>query len=173
MDIALIAAMAHHRVIGKNNQLPWHLPADLKHFKAITTGKPIIMGRKTFEAIGKPLPHRQNIILTTNLHWSVPDVTVVNTWEEALLACKSASEVIVIGGAQLYEQTLAKATRLYLTFIDAEIEGDAFFPEWDPSEWVEVERTLHPADQNNQYPMEFVSFMRYHQQISASSEVQG
>lgn len=173
MDISLIAAMAHHRVIGKDNQLPWHLPADLKHFKAITTGKPIIMGRKTFEAIGRPLPHRTNIVLTTHSQWSAPGVTVVNSWDEALLACGDAVEAMVIGGAQLYEQALPKASRLYITFIDAEIDGDAFFPQWELREWVEVERTVHPADQNNQYTMEFVSFMRYHQQISASSEVQG
>lgn len=160
MNISLIAAMAHHRVIGKNNQMPWHLPADLKHFKAITTGKPIIMGRKTFEAIGKPLPQRLNIVLTTNPDWSAAGVTVVHSWEQALLACDSATEVMVIGGAQLYEQTLPKATHLYLTFIDVEVEGDAFFPEWDGREWIEVDRTLLPADLNNQYAMEFVNLQR-------------
>ena len=162
MNIALIAAMAHHRVIGNNNQLPWHLPADLKHFKALTTGKPIVMGRKTFEAIGKPLPNRLNIVLTSNPHWSAEGVTVVHSWEQALLACDSATEVMVIGGAQLYEYTLAKATHLYLTLIDAEVEGDAFFPEWDGKEWIEVARTIHPADQQNPYAMEFVSLQREH-----------
>lgn len=160
MNISLIAAMAHHRVIGKNNQLPWHLPADLKHFKTITTGKPVIMGRKTYESIGKPLPNRQNIVLTTHQEWSAEGVTTVHSWEEALLACDSASEVVVIGGAQLYQQTLAIATHLYLTFIDAEIEGDAFFPEWNQSEWIEIDRKFQPADPANQYPMEFVNLQR-------------
>ncbi len=160
MNISLIAAMAHHRVIGKNNQLPWHLPADLKHFKMITTGKPIIMGRKTYESIGKPLPNRQNIVLTTHRDWSASGVTAVNSWEQALLACDSASEVMVIGGAQLYEQTLAVATHLYLTLIDAEIEGDAFFPEWNHSEWIEIDRKFQPADPLNQYAMEFVNLQR-------------
>jgi dihydrofolate reductase len=160
MNISLIAAMAHHRVIGKNNQLPWHLPADLKHFKTITTAKPIIMGRKTFEAIGRPLPNRQNLVLTMNPEWSAQGVTVVHSWEEAIKACDSATEIVVIGGAKLYQQTLPLATHLYLTFIDAEIEGDAFFPEWEKNEWIEINRVNHPADQNNAYSMEFVNFQR-------------
>ena len=160
MKLSLIAAMAHHRVIGKNNQLPWHLPADLRHFKTITTGKPIIMGRKTFEAIGKPLPHRLNVVLTTDQSWSAAGVRVAYNWEQALEACDSASEVMVIGGAQLYKQTLPIATHLYLTFIDAEIEGDAYFPEWNPSEWIEIDRKFQSADQANQYAMEFINLQR-------------
>jgi dihydrofolate reductase len=160
MKISLIAAMAHHRVIGKNNQLPWHLSADLQHFKALTAGKPIIMGRKTFEAIGKPLPNRQNIVLTTNTDWSAIGVTVVNSWEQALGACGAAAEVMVIGGEQLYQQTLPEASQLYLTFIDADIEGDAFFPEWDARAWQEVDRNAHAADEKNCYSMDFVTLRR-------------
>lgn len=160
MIISLIAAMAHHRVIGHNNQLPWHCPADLKRFKTLTVGKPIIMGRKTFEAIAKPLPHRHNIVLTKNTAWSAPGVTVVNTWEEALSACDAAEEVMVIGGAGVYQLGLPKATRLYLTFIDAEIEGDAFFPEWNPNEWIEVDRFRQEPDSKNPYPMDFVQYRR-------------
>ena len=161
MKISLIAAMAHDRVIGKNNQLPWHLSADLQHFKALTTGKPIIMGRKTFEAIGKPLPNRQNIVLTTNADWSATGVTAVNSWEQALAACGAvAEEVMVIGGAQLYRLTLPKASQLYLTFIEADVDGDAFFPEWDAKEWQEVDRITHAADEKNCYHMDFVRLRR-------------
>lgn len=160
MKISLIAAMAHHRVIGKNNQLPWHLPADLQHFKAMTTGKPIIMGRKTYEAIGRPLPNRQNIVLTHNADWRAQDVIVVHSWEAALQACHDAPEVMVIGGQALYELALSKASQLYLSFIDAEIAGDAFFPAWDPKDWEEVGRQTHEVDEKNDYTIEFVMLQR-------------
>ncbi|MBX9586340.1 MAG: type 3 dihydrofolate reductase [Gammaproteobacteria bacterium] len=160
MKISLIAAMAHHRVIGKNNQLPWHLPADLKHFKALTTGKVVVMGRKTFEAIGKPLPNRKNIVLTHDRHWNREGVIVVHSWEQAVALSGSEEELIVIGGAQLYEQTLSKASTFYLTLIDSDIEGDAVFPEWNANEWQEVERNEHPADEKNSYNMIFITLKR-------------
>jgi dihydrofolate reductase len=160
MNISLIAAMAHHRIIGNNNQLPWHLPADLQHFKALTLGKPVIMGRKTFEAIGRPLPNRSNIVLTSNPKWSSPGVIAVTHWEAAIAACSAAAEIMVIGGAQLYEFTLAKASRLYLTYIDANIEGDACFPQWDSQEWQEIERSVRAADDKNPYDMAFVTLQR-------------
>lgn len=160
MKISLIAAMARHRVIGKNNQLPWHLPADLKHFKALTTGKVVVMGRKTFEAIGRPLPNRKNIVLTHDRHWNREGVIVVHSWEQALELCGSEEELMVIGGAQLYEQTLSKASAFYLTLIDADIEGDAVFPEWNANEWQEEERTEHPADEKNSYNMIFITLKR-------------
>lgn len=160
MKISLIAAMAHHRVIGKNNQLPWHLPADLKHFKVLTTGKTVVMGRKTFEAIGKPLPNRKNIVLTRDIHWGSDGVTVVHSWEQALEMCNNAEEVMVIGGAQLYEQLLPKASQLYLTMIDAEIEGDSYFPEWKATEWQEEERHEQGKDEKNSYNMIFITLKR-------------
>lgn len=160
MKLSLIAAMAHNRVIGYKNQLPWHLPADLQHFKAITLGKPIIMGRKTFEAIGKPLPNRTNIVLTTNPDWAAEGVVVVGSWEQALKACGSAEEVMVIGGEQLYRQALPLAANIYITLIEAEIQGDAYFPDWSASEWHEVERLARAADEKNVYNMEFVVFSR-------------
>lgn len=160
MKLSLIAAMAHNRVIGHKNQLPWHLPADLQHFKAITLGKPIIMGRKTFEAIGKPLPNRTNIVMTTNSSWSAEGVVVVGSWEQALKACGSAEEAMVIGGEQLYRQALPRADKLYITLIDADIQGDAFFPDWSVSDWHEVERSTRAADEKNAFNMEFIAFSR-------------
>lgn len=160
MKISLIAAMARHRVIGKTNQLPWHLPADLKHFKALTLGKTVVMGRKTFEAIGKPLPNRKNIVLTRDIHWSSDGVIVAHAWEEVLEMCHGDEELMVIGGAQLYEQTLSKATQLYLTIIDADVEGDAYFPEWNTNEWQEVERQEQGADEKNSYNMIFITLKR-------------
>ncbi len=160
MIISLIAAMAHNRVIGNQNQLPWHLPADLQHFKALTLGKPIIMGRKTYDAIGRPLPQRQNIVLTTRTDRAVEGVVFVTSWEQALEACGSADEVMVIGGGQLYTQVLPLASRLYLTFIDADIHGDAFFPAWSGAEWQEVHRLVRAADEKNSYDLEFVTLLR-------------
>lgn len=160
MKISLIAAMAHHRVIGKNNQLPWRLPADLKHFKALTTGKTVVMGRKTFEAIGKPLPDRRNIVLTRDAHWGYDGVFVVHSWEQALAICNDEEQVMVIGGAQLYEQLLPKASQLYLTMIDAEVDGDSYFPEWNANEWQEVERHEQGKDEKNGYNMIFITLKR-------------
>ncbi len=160
MKISLIAAMAHHRVIGKNNQLPWHLPADLKHFKALTTGKTVVMGRKTFEAIGKPLPNRKNIVLTRDTRWTSEGVVVLHTWEQVLETCNADEELMVIGGAQLYQQTLPMVSQLYLTMIDTEIEGDAYFPEWDANDWQVVERNEQGADEKNSYNMVFMTLKR-------------
>jgi len=164
MNISLIAAMAKNRVIGHNNTMPWHMPADLKRFKAITTGKPIIMGRKTFESIGKPLPHRQNIILSRQtedtLSFDTTGCTLQPSLQHALDTLKNEAEVIIIGGANVYKQALPRAHRLYLTFIDADIDGDTFFPEWNPSQWIEVDRIAHPADANNPHACTFVEYTR-------------
>lgn len=160
MLIALIAAMAKGRVIGKDSTMPWHLPADLKHFKKITLGKPIIMGRKTFESIGKPLPDRDNIVLTRNANFQADGVTVFADIEAALAHCRDQPEVMIIGGGHLYEQLLPRANRLYLTFIDTDIEGDTYFPEWDPKDFQEVTREPHAADDHNPHNYTFVTLER-------------
>ena len=144
--IAMIVAMAENRVIGRNNQLPWYLPNDLKYFKAVTMGKPIIMGRKTYESIGKPLPGRTNIVVTTQPSWTADGVRVAHSIDEALTLAQSvaivegADEVMIIGGAQLYTEMLDRVERLYLTLIHAEVEGDAHFPELDLSLWNPLSR---------------------------------
>ncbi len=159
-QINLIAAMANNRVIGKDNQMPWHLPADLKHFKAVTMSHPIIMGRKTYESIGRPLPGRQNIVISRNPNLAIPGVEVCHSVAEALTACASASSVMIIGGANLYQQMLPKADYLYLTFIDLNTDGDAYFPDWCGDQWTELEREAHSADANNPYDYQFVTLKR-------------
>lgn len=139
MHIAMIAAMANNRVIGKNNKMPWHLSEDLQHFKAKTLGKPIIMGRKTFESIGCPLPGRKNIVISRNQDYSVEGAVCVTSFERALRWIKSAmpdcNEVVVIGGGQLYQEVLPLAEKLYLTEINLDVEGDTHFPNWNDGNW--------------------------------------
>jgi dihydrofolate reductase len=165
MSIVLIAAMTRNKVIGVQNRLPWHLPADLKHFKALTLGKPVIMGRKTFESIGKPLPGRQNIVLTRG-HVAIPNLgdalnmgeaCLAPTLDRALELAEPKTEMMIIGGAELFRQCLPLASRMYLTIIDAEIEGDTFFPTWNPAEWHETEREEHEPDDKNPYRYSFVT----------------
>jgi dihydrofolate reductase len=156
MRIALIVAMAENRVIGRNNQLPWHIPADLGHFKTLTMGKPIIMGRKTHESIGRPLPGRDNIVITADRLYQAEGCQVVHSIDQALQAAGSCEEAMIIGGANLYRQTLKDAGRLYLTLVKAEPQGDAWFPEIEPQQWREIEREAHKADQNNKYDYDFV-----------------
>lgn len=141
MKISLIVAMASNRVIGLNNKMPWHLSADLKRFKQITMGAPILMGRKTFESIGRPLPGRANIILSRNPAYLQDGCIVVNDLETALWTGKRhGDELFVIGGADLYREMLPRADRLYMTEIKRAFAGDTFFPEWNPDEWEEVAR---------------------------------
>ena len=160
MIISLIVAMSRNRVIGKGNALPWHLPADLKYFKRVTLGKPIIMGRKTFESIGRPLPGRVNIIVTHELTYRADGCTVVHSVEDALKAAHGHDEVMVIGGAKLFEQTLPRAERIYLTEIDADFTGDVFFPMLQYNEWRELQRIAHQADEQNPYTYSFVVLER-------------
>lgn len=160
MRISAIFAMSENRVIGKNNQLPWHLPADLKHFKQITMGNPILMGRKTYESIGKPLPGRCNIVITRDTNYQAPGCVVVNSVESALAAVKDNDEIFIIGGALLYQETLPLTQRLYMTLIHHSFDGDTFFPALNENEWQEVERTDHPADENNKYSYSFVTLDR-------------
>ncbi|MBW2472126.1 MAG: type 3 dihydrofolate reductase, partial [Deltaproteobacteria bacterium] len=147
MRISLIVAMAENRVIGRDNQLPWRIPADLKHFKALTMGKPIIMGRKTYESIGRPLPGRDNIVITGDTSYRAEGCQVVHTLEEALRSAGGAEEAMIIGGATLYRQTLKDADRLYLTLVKAQPEGDTWFPKIEPQEWREIRREVHRADE--------------------------
>lgn len=156
MRISMIAAMAHNRVIGKDNQMPWHLPADLKHFKAVTLGKPVIMGRKTYESIGKALPGRLNIVITRDSTYKLDDAVVVNSPEEALTAAGDCEEVMVIGGGNIYQTFLPRCDRLYLTFIDANIDGDTQFPDYlQQTTWHVIEQSDYPADVNNCYNLSF------------------
>ena len=158
--IALIAAMAANRVIGRENRLPWRLPADLRHFKSMTMGKPVIMGRKTYESIGKPLPGRSNIVVTRDPDYRAQGCRVVHSLEQALDAGAGHDEVMVIGGAELYRQALERAQRMYLTLIKAEVSGDTLFPEIAPQQWRELERESHCADEKNQYDYDFVTLQR-------------
>lgn len=139
MKISLIVAMARNRAIGLNGQMPWHLPADLKHFRAVTMGSPIIMGRKTFEAIGRPLPGRRNIVISGSPQFQATGVEVFNQIETALATCESADQVFIVGGATLYEAFIDRADYLFLTEIDQDFDGDTFFPEFERTKWQEIE----------------------------------
>jgi len=156
MKISIIAAMSRNRVIGINNTLPWHLPADLKHFKSITLNKTIVMGRKTYESIGRPLPKRSNIIITRNADFLAEGCTIVHTIDAALACATEQEEVMVIGGASFYEQILPRADRIYLTLIDGDFEGDTLFPEYDPSDWQETENINQTPDEKNKYQYSFI-----------------
>ena len=159
MKISLIVAMASNRVIGNNNVMPWHLSADLKKFKQITMGSPILMGRKTFESIGRPLPGRINIILTRNPEYQQDGCLVVNDIETAIKkGCENAGEIFVIGGADLYDAMLPVADALYLTIINKAFEGDTFFPDIDLNEWLEVERETIHDDPDAKFSYSFLKF---------------
>ena len=160
--ISLIAALDENRVIGMGNRLPWRLPADLRRFRQITMGKPLLMGRRTFESIGRPLPGRTNIIVTRNLHYQAQGCIVCHSVQEALHAVGDVDEVIVIGGADLYEQMLPRARRLYLTIIHATFAGDAYFPAYDLEQWRVSERQDHEADEQNPYAYSFLILDRPH-----------
>lgn len=169
--ITIIAAMGNHRVIGCKNQLPWHLPADLQHFKKLTLHKAVIMGRKTHESIGKILPGRQHIVITTDENYKIPaqsldnlpintSVVIAHSLTEALHAVKHSDEIMIIGGSSLFKEALSIATTLYLTYIHADFEGDTFFPEFDNKQWQLIEREDHVADNKNPYDYSFVTLKR-------------
>ena len=162
MKISMIAAMAHDRVIGKDNQMPWHMPADLAHFKRVTLGKPVLMGRKTFESIGRPLPGRRNLVISRNPDYQADGIEVVGSVEAALalLADNEVAEVMVIGGGHLYAELLPKADCLYLTRIELEVEGDTRFPAFADEQWQCVEREVHQADEKNPHPYRFETWRR-------------
>ncbi|MGB1090534.1 MAG: dihydrofolate reductase [Oceanobacter sp.] len=166
MKLALIVAMASNRVIGVNNELPWHLPNDLKYFKEQTMGKPLVMGRKTFDSIGRPLPGRPNIVVTRSADFQPEGVIVTSCLEDAvqtgtrLAVQDGVDEVMVIGGANIYGQVISLVERMYLTEVDAKIEGDAHFPLFDRDDWREIERISYPACDKNPYPYAFVVYDR-------------
>jgi dihydrofolate reductase len=166
VELAIIVAAAENGVIGRNNALPWHLSEDLKYFKRVTMGKPIVMGRKTFESIGRPLPGRTNIVITRNAAYSAEGVKVVGTLEEALGLAEDIAlidgvdEAVVIGGAEIYATAIPMAARLYLTEVHAQVEGDAFLPAIDWTQWKEVGRQRHPALDPNPFDYSFVVYER-------------
>ena len=158
--ISLIVAMAQNGVIGRDNALPWRLPADLKRFKEFTLGKPILMGRKTFEAIGRPLPGRANLVLTRDRDWRAAGAIPVHSVEEALLQTRTCDELVAIGGAEIYRLLLPLARRIYLTHVHADVPGDTYFPAFDPAQWDDVEFRSLPADDRHAYPLTFVTLER-------------
>jgi dihydrofolate reductase len=160
MLISIIAAMDRNRIIGRDNELPWHLPADLRWFKEHTYGKPVVMGRKTYESIGRPLPGRDNIVLTRDRDLELEGCIVVHSVEQALTIADNAEEMMIIGGAQLFGLFISAADRMYLTLIDAEFEGDSHFPAYDASEWIEVRRDEVTRSDDNIYPLQFLILER-------------
>lgn len=149
--ISIIAAMTKNNVLGKDNKMPWHLPAELQYFKKITLGKPVIMGRKTFESIGRPLPGRENIVITRQVDFVPAGVTIKHDLQSAMTYVKDIDEVMIIGGANIYQQAINFADKMYLTVIDFECEGDVFFPTWDESHWKIISQETHRMDAKNQY----------------------
>lgn len=160
MKLTLIVAVADNGVIGRQNELPWRLPEDLKRFKALTMGKPIIMGRKTFESIGKPLPGRTNIVITRQADLSLPGCVLVDSLPAALAAAGNVDEAMVIGGGEIYRQALARADRVELTEVHAAIEGDARFPALEAQQWRQVAREDYPADERHAHAYSFVTLER-------------
>ncbi len=159
MEVVLVAALSRNRVIGRDGQLPWRLPADLRHFKELTLDRPIVMGRKTFESIGRPLPRRKSIVLSRTLT-SLEGCELVGTVEAAVLAAEPASALYVVGGGDIYALFLPRATRLELTHIDADVEGDVLFPEVDPRAWRLVREELHPSDARHAHWFRFSTYVR-------------
>jgi len=157
--IALVAAMASNHVIGRDNALPWHLPADLKRFKALTMGKPILMGRRTFDSIGKALPGRENLVVTRDRTYKAAGCRVFADLGAAIAAA-GERELMVIGGAQIYAQTIALAQRLHLTLVQAEVRGDVMFPEIDRSQWQIVSDETRRADERHEFDFRFVDYQR-------------
>lgn len=154
MIISMIAAMADNRIIGKDNQMPWHLPADFAWFKRCTMGKPVVMGRKTYESIGRPLPGRLNIVISRDASLSIEGVTTVTSIEQALEVAGEVEEVMIIGGGAIYAACLPMANKLYVTHIEAEIDGDTQFPDWG-SEFKETYSEAYQEDEKNAYNMRF------------------
>lgn len=158
--LTLIAAVARNGVIGRDNGLPWHLPADLQFFKQTTMGKPLLMGRRTWQSIGRPLPGRQMIVLSRDATYRAAGCPVAHSLEQALAIARPAPELMVIGGTALFEQTLPIAARMYLTRIEADVAGDTWFPRWDPTEWQLAWEEAHPADDRHAWPFCFQRWER-------------
>ncbi len=152
--------MTRNRIIGRNNELPWHLPADLKHFKALTMGKPMIMGRKTWESLPGLLPGRQHIVVSRNPDYVAQDAILALSLDEAIAAAGDAPEVMIIGGANLYQQALEIANTLYITLIDTEVDGDVSFPQLDKTVWTQSQFEHHSADEKNPHDYSFITYRR-------------
>jgi len=157
MKMSLIAAMDRNRLIGNKNQLPWHLPADLAHFKQVTMGKPIVMGRKTYESIGKPLPGRTNIVISRS-DYKAEGVEVVSSICAAVAKVANADELVVIGGSTIYEMVIDVVDQMYLTFVEAEFTGDTWFPAFDSEKWFISSEEKHAADEKNKYDYRYVTY---------------
>ena len=162
MRVSLIAALDRRHAIGKGNALPWHLPDDLKRFKALTLGKPVLMGRKTAESLGRALPKRRNLVLTRAAQVPFDGMQAVASLDEALaIAARDGDELCVIGGGEVYVLALPHATHLHLTHVDARVDGaDVFFPSFDANDWCEVARVAHPADATHAFAFDFVDYRR-------------
>ena len=160
VKLAIIVATDEQGLIGKDNDLPWKLSADLQYFRRVTMGKPLIMGRNTHESIGRALPGRKNIVVSKNTDYQAEGCCVVHSVDKAIEVCDGAEEVMVMGGASLYKQLLPQADRLYLTHVHASLEGDTWFPDWLKSEWHEVSREDHLADDKNDYAYSFIVYDR-------------
>jgi dihydrofolate reductase len=156
--INIIVATSKNRVIGNNNSLIWKLPADLKRFKQITTGSTVVMGRKTYESIGKPLPNRRNIIITRDTNYLVDNCEIVNSLEEALMLCNN--DCFIIGGGEIYKQSIDIADKIYLTLVQEDFEGDTYFPEIG-KEWTKVFREDYEGDEKNEHKYSFIDYERY------------
>ena len=162
MLISLIAALARDNVIGRHNLMPWHMPADLRHFKEVTLGKPVVMGRRTFESIGRPLPGRRNVVITRNAAWQVEGVEIASSLDDALALLSDYAEVMIIGGGQLYAEALPRAHRLYLTHIERDVEGgDTWFPDYSIYQWQKVGVDIvHGPDDKNAHAYRFETLER-------------
>jgi dihydrofolate reductase len=158
--LTIIVAVADNGVIGSGNQLPWRLPDDLKRFKALSLGKPIVMGRKTYDSIGKPLPGRLNIIITRQAGLAIPGCTVVTSLVEAIAAAGSVDEIVIVGGADIYRQVLPRVQTIHLTRVHATVPGDVHFPALAPNEWREVATEYHPADERHAHAFTFSDLVR-------------
>ena len=158
--ISIVAALDDNRVIGANGGIPWHLPDDLRFFKRVTLDKPLIMGRKTYESIGRPLPRRQNIILTRRADFEAVGCQIVHSREAALDLTREAPEIMVAGGAEIYAMFLPLAYRLYLTHVETKVAGDTFFPDYDPANWREILRQSHEIDKNHPFRFHIAMYER-------------
>ena len=156
MDVSIVVALSSNGVIGRDGELPWYLSADLKHFKSITMGKPIVMGRLTHESIGRPLPGRENIVLTRDVNYLAEGCRIINHLGDISAKSLKTEEIMIIGGARLYADALPLANRLYMTEVHTEIPGDVFFPDFDREQWQEVERQYFEADEKNEFNYSFV-----------------
>lgn len=158
--ISMIAAMNQNRVIGYKNQLPWHLPNDLKYFKKMTLNKPIIMGRKTFDSLGKPLPNRKNIVISRQENLTIKGAEVFTSLTEAIESVKNVPEIMITGGATLYEQALPLADRMYLTVIDYDCQGDTFFPQWNSNHWQTIDCQSYKQSSKNPLTYKIITLQK-------------